>query len=153
MNTNNFFSIQEAIETHGIKNIRVFMAGHAVDHSFAIMTGLPMCLTSDSDLVDMVEFHITENNGHKIHFTPSPKYNITMMDGDVEVANASAYANEKTYTSDFESRVCSGSAKIYIETEDGYSLIYGAYSDIVSKNDIMVMEWSKNVLNAIVPLN
>ena len=148
-NQNNEFNIQDTIELYGMKNIRIFMEGDRIDHTFATMTGLPMGFTSSNNTEPMVEFHITECNNHKIHFTPSNKYTIQYTQYGEVVAEANAFANTKNYLSDFEYMVKTGSAKVYLETDDGYHLIFGVFTDVISKTDIKTLEWSKNVLNVL----
>lgn len=137
-------------EYYGIQNIRIFMNGSPVDHSFMLMTGVPMGIVSSSDnTVPMVEFQISdEDYKHRIQLSPSDKYSIDVKEDGKVVAKVNAFANERPYFSDFAWRVCSGAASIYVQTEDGYQLVLGVTKDVTDESENKVIAWAENFFNS-----
>lgn len=144
---NQYFDIQESIEKYGIKNLRVFMDGSPIDFGFFRYTGLPMGLTNSDNVVPMVEFNIDQCSYNHIFFIPSDKYKITVTEYGEEAGEVNKYNNEKKYIGDFNHLVKSGIVKIYVETADGYQLVFGKYENLLSVAQSKALEWSKNTLN------
>ena len=143
-----YFKIEDAIEQYGVKNIRVFIPATPVDFSFFALTGIPFTLQSDNDEKIWAEYKIEEYDPHhKIRLIPSQKYEITITSYGEESGKTNVFPNERYYVSDLNHIVREGYARVYVETEDGLQLIYGVYEDVLSKDEVKVLEWIKNWFN------
>lgn len=143
-----YFSIQEAIEQYGIKNLRVMLSVVPVDFTFFAMTGIPLTLQSSNDNEVWAEYKIEEcYPSHKINFVPSEKYDIKVTEGGQETGRCNLFPNERKYMSDFDHTVTSGGARVYVETEDGYQLICGAYTDLYDDKRHQLLNWLSNFFN------
>lgn len=136
-------------EYYGVKNIRIFMNGSPIDHSFMLMTGIPMGFTSSLDnTVPMVEFQISDKDyKHRISLLPSDKYSINIKEDGVVVGKVNAFANERPYLCDFAGMVQSGNVSIYVLTEDGYQLVVGVVTDVTDEKQNKAIAWAENFLN------
>jgi hypothetical protein len=137
-------------EYYGVKNIRIFMDGSPVDHSFMMMTGLPIGFVSSSDnTVPMVEFQISdEDYKYRLRLSPTDRYSVDVKEAGEVVAKVNAFANERYYLSDFAGSVRSGIASIYVQTEDGYQFIVGVYNNIHDESQDKVNTWAENFFNS-----
>lgn len=143
-----YFKIQDAIEQYGLKNLRILMPATPVDFSFFAMTGVPLTLQSSDQKEVWVEYNIKEcDPHHKISLVPSEKYEISISTYGQETGKSNIFPNERKYVSDFNNLVRSGWARIYLETEDGFQLIYGVYEDVLNKDEVKALEWVKNFFN------
>lgn len=102
------FSIKEAVEIYGIKNIRVFGNGTGVSKSFPYM---------NTDL-DMVEYALSESR-----YRLSENYKLTLEAVIKDGQETNTIPPVHHYISDFNSLVNAGCYRVYILNADDYALI------------------------------
>ena len=103
------FNIKEAVETYGIKNIRVFGNGTEVSKSFPYMS---------TDL-DMVEYALSES---RYLMTENYKLTLEAVIKDSQLVDTIPPMHH--YISDFNSLVNAGCYRVYVLNGDGdYYLI------------------------------
>lgn len=143
------FRLQDAVEQYGVKNLRFLMMEAPNNFSFFMMTGMPISLSSsDEDRLVPAIYKIQDfHPHHKTRFIPLEIYNIPVSHLGQEAGVVNMFPTKYVYTSDIEARIRYGYAKVFVETEDGYDLVFGVYGDVFSKDDISAMEWAKNVFN------
>ena len=103
------FNIKEAVETYGIKNIRVFGNGTEVSQSFPYLS---------TDL-DMVEYALTETR-----YRLSENYKLT-LEAVIKDSQPESMVISKNnhYVMDFNSLVNAGCYRVYVVNADDYTLI------------------------------
>ena len=103
------FNIKEAVETYGIKNIRVFGNGTEVSQSFPYLS---------TDL-DMVEYVLTESI-----YKLSENYKLT-LEAVIKASQPEnmVISNNNHYVMDFNSLVNEGCYRVYVLNVDVYMLI------------------------------
>ena len=104
----NRFNIKEAVETYGIKNIRVFGNGTEVSKSFPYMS---------ADL-DMVEYVLSESR-----YMLSENYKLTLEAVIKDSQEANTIPPVHHYISDFNSLVNAGCYRVFVVNADDYTLI------------------------------
>ena len=102
------FNIKEAVETYGIKNIRVFCNGTEVSKSFPHMS---------TDL-DMVEYALSESR-----YLMSENYKLTLEAVIKDSQLADTIPPIHHYISDFNSMVNAVCYRVYVVNADDYTLI------------------------------
>lgn len=102
------FNIKEAVETYGIKNIRVFGNGTEVSKSFPYMS---------TDL-DMVEYSLSESR-----YLMSENYKLRLEALVKDCQEPDSIPPIHHYISDFNSMVNAGCYRVYVLNVDDYTLI------------------------------
>jgi hypothetical protein len=102
------FNIKEAVETYGIKNIRVFGNGTEVSRSFPHMS---------TDL-DMVEYALSESR-----YLMSENYKLTLEAVIKDSQLVDTIPPTHHYITDFNSLVNAGCYRVFIVNADDYTLI------------------------------
>ncbi len=102
------FNIKEAVETYGIKNIRVFGNGTEISQSFPYW---------QIDL-DTVEYFLTESR-----YMMSENYKITLEAFACDRQPHSSIPPVSHYIGDFNSLVNAGCYRVYVVNADDYTLI------------------------------
>lgn len=102
------FNIKEAVETYGIKNIRVFGNGTEVSKSFPHMA---------TDL-DMVEYTLSESR-----YLMSENYKLTLEAVIKDSQLIDTIPPIHHYIADFNSLVNVGCYRVYVVNADDYMLI------------------------------
>ena len=143
-----YFSIYQAIEKYGIKNVRFMLKATPVDFKFFAMAGIPLTLQSSNDQQVWAEYKIKEfDPHHKIRMVPSEKYEIAITVNGEETGKTNAFPNESYYVSDLNQIIHTGLVRVYAETEDGLQLVYGVYKDIYNDKEMKVFKWLSNFFN------
>ncbi len=102
------FNIKQAVETYGIKNIRVFGNGTEVSKSFPYLS---------TDL-DMVEYALSES---RYLMTENYKLTLEAVIKDYQLVDTIPPMHH--YISDFNSMVNAGCYRVYVINADDYTLI------------------------------
>lgn len=102
------FNIKEAVETYGIKNIRVFGNGTEVSKSFPYMS---------TDL-DTVEYALSESR-----YLMSENYKLTLEAVIKDSQLVDTIPPIHHYVGDFNSLVNAGCYRVYVVNADDYTLI------------------------------
>ena len=156
---NQNFSLKEAIEEYGIEKLRILYPNSKIQYSMpnvilAMSAGL--ILVNDDDEQDMIIHCIDKdswesNPNYKIKLNPEKRYDQFVRNPiNGEAVDVPMYlSTRKMYVSDFNSGIERGKGSVYIVTEDGYQLIYGVITEVISKEDEAVLEWGQNVLNSL----
>lgn len=148
MINNDYFQLQDAVEQYGLKNLRFLMMETPNDFTFFKMTGVPISLSSSQDKRVPAIYKIQNfDPHHKTRFVPLEIYNIPVSYLGEEAGVVNMFPTVYTYTSDIDSMIRDGHVKVFVETEDGYDLVFGVYTDVFSKDDITAMEWGTNFFN------
>lgn len=104
----NRFNIKEAVETYGIKNIRVFGNGTEVSKSFPYLS---------TDL-DMVEYALSESR-----YVMSENYKLTLESAITDCQEIDTIPPVHHYITDFNSLVNAGCYRVFVVNADDYTLI------------------------------
>lgn len=144
-----YFRLKDAVEQYGVKNLRFLMMEAPNDFTFFKMTGMPISLSScEEDRLMPAIYKIQDfHPHHKTRLVPLEIYNIPVSHLGQEAGMVNMFPNKYVYTNDIEVRIRDGYAKVFVETEDGYDLVFGVYANVFNNDDISAMEWAKNVFN------
>ena len=104
----NRFNIKEAVETYGIKNIRVFCNGTEVSKSFPY---------TSTDL-DMVEYALSESR-----YLMTENYKLTLEAVIKDCQEPDSIPSIHHYIGDFNSLVNAGCYRVFVVNADDYTLI------------------------------